>query len=106
MTPAASTTAVGTVKWFNVKKGFGFITLEDGSADIFVHKWIIVRNNPKKAVPSLGDGEKVEFAIYTTAKGPEAVSVTGPMGNTVEGFAHAWEKKKRQPRKKKKPTHL
>ena len=95
MTPAASTTAAGTVKWFNVLKGYGYITLEDGSADIFVHKTNIAKNNPRKAVPSLGDGEMVVFNIAETAKGPEAVEVTGPRGRNVQGSVHAWERKSR-----------
>ena len=97
MLTATPTLAVGHVKWFNVKRGYGFITLEDGSQEIFVHRRSIAENNPQLAVPSLGDGESVEFNVITTAKGPEAVNVTGPRGTSVKGSTHAWEKKRSQP---------
>jgi superfamily II DNA/RNA helicase len=64
--------AVGTVKWFNDAKGFGFIEPEDGSKDLFVHHTSIVAEGYK----SLAEGAKVEFDAQEGAKGPEAKNVT------------------------------
>lgn len=62
---------VGTVKWFNDQKGFGFITPEGGSKDCFVHHSAIQGNGFK----SLAEGEKVEFDLVQAAKGPAAENV-------------------------------
>ena len=81
---------IGTVKWFNVRDGYGFITREDTKEDVFVHKFGIARNNPNKIKPSLGDGEKVQFDIVCVPwRTPEAVHVSGVGGTTVEGSPHA-----------------
>jgi CspA family cold shock protein len=61
----------GLVKWFNAKKGYGFITRETGE-DIFVHYSGIVGDGYKK----LNEGEKVQFEIEETDKGPQATSVS------------------------------
>lgn len=61
----------GTVKWFNDSKGFGFITPQDGSKDVFVHHSAIVGSGFK----TLAEGQKVEFDVQQGQKGPAAVNV-------------------------------
>ena len=63
--------ATGTVKWFNPEKGFGFITPEDGSADVFVHFSAISGEGYR----NLEEGQKVEFDVTQGQKGPQAESV-------------------------------
>ena len=63
------------MKWFNVKKGWGFIIGENGE-DIFVHQSGV----NKAGFRSLDDGEMVEKEIRNTDKGPEACKITGPSG--------------------------
>ena len=61
----------GTVKWFNDQKGFGFITPEDGSKDIFVHHSSITMDGFK----TLRENQAVEFEIEQSDKGPRATNV-------------------------------
>lgn len=61
----------GTVKWYNEKKGFGFISCSDGN-DYFVHHSSIVGDGFK----SLTEGAKVQFQIEESEKGPRAVQVS------------------------------
>ena len=63
--------ANGTVKWFNDRKGFGFIEQEDGS-DVFVHFSGINGNGFK----TLSEGDRVTFTVEDGQKGPAAVNVT------------------------------
>ncbi|NIH16504.1 MAG: transcription antiterminator/RNA stability regulator CspE [Buchnera aphidicola (Periphyllus lyropictus)] len=62
----------GNVKWFNESKGFGFITPEDGSKDVFVHFSAIQSDGFK----TLSEGQSVEFEIIEGEKGPSASNVT------------------------------
>lgn len=61
----------GSVKWFNEAKGFGFISPEDGSKDVFVHFSAIQGNGFK----TLAEGQTVEFEIQDGQKGPSAADV-------------------------------
>jgi CspA family cold shock protein len=66
----ASQRVIGTVKWFNDAKGFGFLA-QDGGKDVFVHHSAIVAEGFR----SLAEGDKVEFSIEQGPKGPAAVNV-------------------------------
>jgi CspA family cold shock protein len=61
----------GTVKFFNTTKGYGFITPEDGSKDVFVHISAIERSG----LGTLTEGQKVTFEIQPDARGPKAVNL-------------------------------
>jgi CspA family cold shock protein len=64
--------ATGTVKWFNDSKGYGFITPDEGTKDLFVHFSSIAGEGFKTLV----EGARVEFERREGEKGPEATNVT------------------------------
>ena len=61
----------GTVKWFNDAKGLGFITPDDGSADVFAHFSAIVSDGFR----SLAEGQQVTFDVEDGPKGPQATNI-------------------------------
>ena len=63
--------ARGKVKWFNDAKGFGFISNDDGSGDVFAHFSAISAEGFK----SLAEGDVVEFDVQTSDKGPKAANI-------------------------------
>jgi CspA family cold shock protein len=63
--------ASGTVKWFNAEKGYGFISQDDGGADVFVHFSAIDASGYR----SLEENQRVEFDVTQGPKGPQAEHV-------------------------------
>ncbi|GAA1602611.1 cold-shock protein [Catellatospora bangladeshensis] len=63
--------ATGTVKWFNADKGFGFISVDGGGADVFVHHSVIQLDGFRE----LRENERVEFDVVQGPKGPQAEAV-------------------------------
>jgi CspA family cold shock protein len=63
--------ATGTVKWFNDSKGFGFITPEDGSTDVFAHFSAIKSDGFR----SLAEGQQVTYEVESGPKGPQAANI-------------------------------
>ncbi len=61
----------GTVKWFSDQKGFGFITPDDGSSDVFAH-FSEIQGDGFKTLP---EGQKVEFEVQQGDKGPRATNI-------------------------------
>lgn len=62
---------LGTVKWFNEGKGFGFIAPDDGSKDLFAHHSAI----SDSSVKTLAEAQRVEFDVKEGKKGPEASNI-------------------------------
>ena len=63
--------ATGTVKWFSSEKRYGFVTPDDGSADVFVHFSAIVGDGYR----NLDEGQKVSYEVTQGQKGPQATNV-------------------------------
>jgi len=63
--------ATGTVKFFNQTRGFGFISPEDGSKDVFVHITAVEQSG----MSQLNEGQKVTFDVEADARGPKAVNL-------------------------------
>ena len=61
----------GTVKWFNDAKGFGFITPDNGSADVFAHFSAVASDGFR----SLAEGQQVSFDVESGPKGPQAANI-------------------------------
>jgi len=64
---------VGTVQWFSRVKGFGFVRPDDQQEDVFVH-YSAIRGDGYR---NLSEGQRVEFTVEDTPKGPQAVDVMG-----------------------------
>lgn len=62
---------IGTVKFFNANKGFGFIAPEDGGKDVFVHASALEMSGMR----ILAEGQRVSFEVQADAKGPKAVNL-------------------------------
>ncbi len=71
----------GIVKWFNGEKGYGFITPDDGSADVFAHFSAIQSSGYR----SLEENQKVEFDVTQGQKGPQAENIR-PLWSSVFGL--------------------
>ena len=70
----------GTVKWFNEAKGFGFISNDDGSGDVFVHFSAIVADGYKKLI----EGQKVTFDTEPDPRGAKGVRAANVVAQTEE----------------------
>ena len=62
---------IGTVKFFNTQKGFGFISPEGGAKDVFVHATAV----EAAGIRSLGEGQRVSFDVQADSRGPKAVNL-------------------------------
>jgi cold shock protein len=70
--PSTAVEMVGTVKWFNADKGFGFVACDDGGKDIFLHVSVLQRSG----VAELAEGQRVSMGVVDTPKGRGAVSIS------------------------------
>ncbi len=71
----------GTVKWFNSQKGFGFITPDEGTEDLFVHQSAI----KSQGFRTLAENEPVEYEVFEENGKLKAINVCGPGGDFVKG---------------------
>src|SRR5258708_29184641 len=78
--PMSENRTNGTVKWFSRVKGYGFIEPENGEKDVFVHYSAIIGDSYR----NLEEGQRVEFSIEETGKGPQAVQVQAVGGPPAE----------------------
>lgn len=92
-TTVESEKLTGNCKWFNAKKGFGFITRADGEGDVFVHQTGI----HAEGFRSLLEGEDVEFNLTKDAEDRlKAIDVTGPEGAFVKGAPKPGQRRRRR----------
>jgi cold shock protein len=70
--PSSAVEMVGTVKWFNAEKGFGFVACDDGGKDVFLHVSVLERSG----LAALGEGQAVTMRVVDTPKGREAVAIS------------------------------
>ncbi len=75
------TRTMGTVRWFSRVKGYGFIQPDGQEKDVFVHFSAIIGEGYR----NLHQGQRVEFVIESTDKGPQAVQVVGLAGESPNG---------------------
>lgn len=73
----------GTIKWVNVRNGYGFISRSNAKENVFVHQTAIKKNNLRKYLCNVGNGETKEFDIVEGKKGVKAANVTHPGGVPV-----------------------
>lgn len=66
---------IGTVKWFNAQKGYGFIRPEDGGRDVFVHISAVNRSG----IGSLADGQKIKFDVVSERPGKTSADNLAPV---------------------------
>ncbi|CAN7995285.1 unnamed protein product, partial [Ixodes pacificus] len=92
--PVLAERVLGTVQWFNVKDGYGFINHNDTREDIFVHQTAITRNQPQKLTRTVYEDETVEFDVVVGEKGREAANVTGPDGEPVQCILYATDRRR------------
>ena len=79
------TRMLGFVKFYKIDKGYGFIMPADNTGDIYVHHTGIAKESPDKTRRGLNKFEMVEFSVIKGKRGLEAIGLTGPNGESVNG---------------------